>query len=310
MMESGTLCLFVQRVEWHYNIHDKELLGVMHALEAWCHYLEGCKHKFKIWTDHKNLQYFMESKKLNHHQAQWSLYLSQFNFVLVHKPGPTMEKANTLSRCVDHKEGVEHDNKNITLLKPMYFKVHTLCQGHLLIEGKENVLLLKIRKSRDLDKSVVKAVEEFKKFSTKHLWSEEWTKEQRLILYRGKVCVQKDHQLRVEIIKLHYDTPSSGHPGQWKTLELVTCNYWWPGITSQVKRYVTGCNCCQRMKSFPEKPTGKLGPNEATSIPWKDITMDFITRLPEAQGLWCSLFYVLPSHKTGTYYSYYYGSLG
>ena len=96
--------------------------------------------------------------------------------------------------------------------------------------------------------------------------------------------VPKDHKLRIEIIKLHHDTPSAGHSGQWKTLELVTCNYWWPGITNQVKKYVAGCDHCQRMKSFPEKPAGKLRPNEATSVPWKDIMTDFITGLPEAQG--------------------------
>ena len=56
-------------------------------------------------------------------------------------------------------------------------------------------------------------------------------------------------------------------------------HYWWPGITMQVKNYVSGCDHCQRMKSFPEKPTGKLKPNEATSQPWKDITTDFITGL-------------------------------
>ena len=125
----------------------------------------------------------MESKKLNHCQAQWLLYLSCFDFLLVHKPGPTMGKADALSRCADHKEGVEHDNKNVTLLKPKYFKVHVLHQGHLLIEGKENILLSKIRKSRDLDESVVKAVEELKKSSTKHLRSDEWSEEQGLILY-------------------------------------------------------------------------------------------------------------------------------
>ena len=38
------------------------------------------------------------------------------------------------------------------------------------------------------------------------------------------------------------------------------------------------------MKSFPEKPAGKPRPNEATSASWKDITTDFITGLPEAQG--------------------------
>lgn len=39
-------------VECNYNIHDKEMLGIIRALEAWQHYLEGCKLKFEIWTDH------------------------------------------------------------------------------------------------------------------------------------------------------------------------------------------------------------------------------------------------------------------
>ena len=80
-----------------------------------------------------------------------------------------MGKADALLRHMDYKEGVEHDNENVTLLEPKYFKVCTLCQGHLLIEGEENILLSKIWKSKDLDKSIVKAVEELKKSSTKHL---------------------------------------------------------------------------------------------------------------------------------------------
>jgi len=48
--------------------------------------------------------------------------------------------------------------------------------------------------------------------------------------------------------------------------------------------YVSECDRCQRMQSFPEKPAGRLKHNEAISQPWKDITIDFITGLPEAQG--------------------------
>ena len=72
----------------------------------------------------------MEAKKLNWRQAWWALYLSRFDFKLVHKPGPTMGKADALSRRADHKKGVEHDNENVTLLKPEFFKVHALHQGH------------------------------------------------------------------------------------------------------------------------------------------------------------------------------------
>jgi len=52
-------------IEQNYEIHDKEILAVIQFLEAWRHYLERAKLEFEIWTDHKNLQYFMTSQKLN-----------------------------------------------------------------------------------------------------------------------------------------------------------------------------------------------------------------------------------------------------
>jgi len=88
------------------------MLAVIRCLEAWRHYLEGAKLEFEIWTDYKNLQYFMTSQKLNQQQAQWALYLSRFNFTLKHVPGKSMGKADGLSRRPDWQEGVEKDNKD------------------------------------------------------------------------------------------------------------------------------------------------------------------------------------------------------
>jgi hypothetical protein len=59
-------------VEQNYKIHNKEMLAVMQSLEEWRHFLEGAKCQVKIWTDHKNLEYFMTAKKLNCRQARWS----------------------------------------------------------------------------------------------------------------------------------------------------------------------------------------------------------------------------------------------
>ena len=73
-----------------------------------------------------------------------------------------MAKADALSRHADLKKGIESDNKDIMLLKPEFFRVRTLCQGHLLIEGQEEKLLNKIRSSKDHKDAVVKAVEELK----------------------------------------------------------------------------------------------------------------------------------------------------
>jgi len=63
-------------------------------------------------------------------------------------------------------------------------------------------------------------------------------------LKEGKVYMPKDKALRVEVIRLHYDTPVGGHREQWKMTELVTRNFWWPGVTREVKQYMKGCDAC------------------------------------------------------------------
>ena len=82
----------------NYKIHNKEILAIVRGLEAWRHLLEEVQSKFEIWTDHKNLEYFMKAQKLNRRQARWALYLSRFNFTLKHMPGTKIGKADGLSR--------------------------------------------------------------------------------------------------------------------------------------------------------------------------------------------------------------------
>jgi len=55
----------LNEIERNYEIHNKEMLAVIRGLEAWRHLLEGAKFKFEVWTDHKNLEYFMKVQKLN-----------------------------------------------------------------------------------------------------------------------------------------------------------------------------------------------------------------------------------------------------
>ena len=55
----------LNETERNYKIHDKEMLAIIRGLESWRHLLEGVQSKFEIWTDHKNLEYFMKAQKLN-----------------------------------------------------------------------------------------------------------------------------------------------------------------------------------------------------------------------------------------------------
>ena len=79
-----------------------------------------------------------------------------------------------------------------------------------------------------------------------------------MVLKEGKVYVSRDEELRVEIIWWHHNIPIAEHGGKWKTVELVTRNYWWPGVTRDMGRYVEGCDLYQRMKNKTEKVAGKL----------------------------------------------------
>ena len=107
----------LNKAERNYKIHNREMLAIIRCLDKWRHLLEGAQNKFEIWSDHKNLEYFMSSQKLNHRQARWTLYLSRFNFMLKHVPESSMGKANSLSRWPDWQKRVEKDNEDRTLLK-------------------------------------------------------------------------------------------------------------------------------------------------------------------------------------------------
>ena len=112
--------------ERNYLVADKEMLSVICSLEQWRHYLEGAKHKFEIWNDHTNLQWFMKRQDLNQCQACWAQYLSRFQFKWTHKPGSAMGKADALSRQEDHTISVTDDNKGVMVISP-----EQICTSHI-----------------------------------------------------------------------------------------------------------------------------------------------------------------------------------
>src|SRR5258708_23215965 len=103
-------------------------------------------------------------------------------------------------------------------------------------------------------------------------------------MYRGCVYVPKDPQLCHDIVHTHHDSVMTGHPGQWKTLELVSHNYWWLGISHYVASYMAGCDVCNHCKSFPIQKVGKLTPNWIPTHCREVISVDTIRELLESKG--------------------------
>jgi len=200
----------LNETERNYEIHDKEMLAIIRGLEAWRHLLEGAQTKFEIWTDHKNLEYFMKAQKLNRRQARWALYLSRFDFTLKHVAGSKMGKADGLSRRADWKVGTDKDNKNQVFIKDDWIR----SMYEVVVEGPEVDLLEKIKKAKSKDEDVVRVVEEMKKAGVRELRGNKWKIEGELVLKEGKMYVPKDEELRAEVIGLHHDVPAAGHGGR------------------------------------------------------------------------------------------------
>jgi len=269
-------------VEWNYEIHEKEMLAIIRALKEWRHFLEGATHLVEIWTDHKNLEYFMTAKKLNRRQARWSLHLARFDFLLHHRPGRTMGKPDTLSRRADHGNGAS-DNENIVLLRLEFLAVRAL-EG-VELTGVEQKILSDICKgnwNRDQEEPIAKAARELRSSASEAVHSSEWLNIDSLLHFRGKIYVLWSLDLRRQIVALCHDTQIAGHPRRWKTLELVSQNYWWPQMSRYIGQYVSTCDLCLWTKPWRHSPVGEL---QLLSIPdawWDTLSVDFVVELPES----------------------------
>ncbi|KAL0186184.1 hypothetical protein M9458_017854, partial [Cirrhinus mrigala] len=88
--------------EQNYDVGNRELLAIKLALEEWRHWLEGSTHPFTLITDHKNLQYLREARRLNPRQARWALFFTRFNFTISYRPGSKNTVADALSSWTAH----------------------------------------------------------------------------------------------------------------------------------------------------------------------------------------------------------------
>jgi hypothetical protein len=109
--------------------------------------------------------------------------------------------------------------------------------------------------------------------------------------------VPEDTQLRRTFLQEYHDTPTSGHPGVWKTYLMLKRDYWWPTIHKDVEDYVKGCATCQAVKTITHcniPPIVPIGPGEDT-MPFATITVDFITKLPDSHG--CDTILTITDHN-------------
>jgi hypothetical protein len=186
----------LNEAECNYNIWDQEFTALIFSLEQWKPLLAHTNIPVQIFSDHTNLAYYQHLQKINCHVARGINTLAQYNFEIIHKPGP-QNRMNALSRRPDYPMGGDN-NQGVTALPDTLF-VQTIELSPLF----QKVLAAQEREARQ----VALMAKENRLDSANH----HWTKNRHPV-------VLNDVELICELVRHYHDTAIAAHPGAATTL--------------------------------------------------------------------------------------------
>jgi len=287
--ELHPICYFsrsLTKSERNYPIYDKELLAVISACKEWRHYLEGAKHPFTVYTDHKNLTFPRKPELLSQRQIRWNLFLSRFDFVIQYRPGKEGGKPDVFSRRADYakEEPVKLEKGNnclmINEINDHSNKIaiqgqlkEDICQAIENDEESQRIIKM-INNTADIENNFKRIIKDFETIEEEG---------KKIILYKGLIFVPKS--LRTDIINIHHDNPVGGHFDIIKTKELISRNFIWLNMTKDISDYITSCSICNKAKDDRHQPYGLLIPLPTPKRPWASISLDFIIDLPKSRNM-------------------------
>lgn len=268
--------------ECNYEIYDKELLAIINGLETWKADLECTDIPIKIFTDHKSLEYFMETKKLTRRQVRWANTLADYNFKIIYTTAKKNQKADALTRMAgstptsldDDREKYMHQ----TILTPDKVELHPVDQDPPINDTVPESLPAKVRRFNAADEECTRIREEV--VGSEHPGG--YTVEDGVLLNHGRICVPSS--LVTEVLQEIHAQPSSAHPGIRRTMSLICRFYYVPQLRATVERYVRNCQTCRRIKAPRDRKNGLLHPLPIPDQRWKDLSIDLVTGLPKSRN--------------------------
>ena len=272
--------------ECNYEIHDKELLAIIRALEQWRAELEGLKSKIQIYTDHRALEYFMTKRQLTARQARWADILSRFNFQIIYQPGKQNMKADALTRRKEDQDSqrkVILESRNQALLRPDQLDpriVEDMAKEPDNCSYQLSPIEAPLTKGLGLIDRVLQAnrtndtIADLRR-KAKDPKQEDWQLQDGLLQYQGRLVVPEVDNLRTHLIQEAHNQISTAHPGRNKTRRVMASRYYWPGLPADVARYVQNCHACRRATVPRDLPPSLLQPLPILERPWQHISIDF-----------------------------------
>jgi len=105
-----------------------------------------------------------------------------------------------------------------------------------------------------------------------------------LLFLKDRIYVLELSGFRTAIIHEFHSTLAAGHSGLKPTICRLSALFLWPGMYKEVKQLLRQCVTCQQNKYLPTKKPGLLQPLSIPNKVWDELTMDFVTHLPNSFG--------------------------
>jgi len=172
------------------------------VLCQWRTYLLGSPHQITIYTDHSNLQYWKEPRKINQRVAREFQELSEYDFILKHIPGTSNTRADALSRRMNNNEGREDNNDVIILPMTVFVKA--------TYTSLNNIDMLCQQKQLECQSEITPWIDHHNLCQHNQLW---WKNDTLIVV--------GNNDLKWGVIQSFYDPPSMGHPGITNTYALT-----------------------------------------------------------------------------------------
>jgi hypothetical protein len=228
----------------NYSTYDKELYALIHVLHTWKHYLWS--KEFVIHSDHESIKHLCSQTNLNRRHATWVEFLETFPYIIKHKKGSDNVIVDALSR-------------RYALLSQLDYHIFGLesIKGQYALDDDFKDVLLNHKEGRTWNKYVLN---------------------DGYLFRANRLCIPVG-SVRLLLLQEAHGGGLMGHFGAKKTEVVLSTHFFWPHLRRDVERFVGRCTTCQKAKSRLN-PHGLYMPLPIPSVPWADISMDFVLVLP------------------------------
>lgn len=181
------------------SVYDKEMLAIVYAVQQWRPYLLG--HYFKIVTDHRTIQHFLNQRTTTPSQQKWLVKLIGYDYTMHYRSGINNTVPDALSRKAELKAITVNSS-------PVHDYLHQM-QQDCLADPHTNEIIVSVQQGSHTNKK--------------------FTLVNGVLYYKNRVFVPDCKEWRQKLITEFHAGVLGGHSGYLRTYKRLTRTFMWPG---------------------------------------------------------------------------------